>query len=109
MPLSKIWSHLRLSKPTLLTPPPQRRCRATLVRTEAPCKLELGHSAGADCRLRTSMRRHCLSRPTWRPPFVVERYGPVSLAERVDQVRFAQSPLARSEAIGHTEKSCVSL
>src|SRR5215204_5496785 len=40
MPLSKIWSHLRLSKPTLLTPPRQRRCRATLVRTEAPCKLE---------------------------------------------------------------------
>src|SRR5919112_2175412 len=54
MPLSKIWSHLRLSKPTLLTPPRQRRCRATLVRTEAPCKLELGHSAGADCCLRTS-------------------------------------------------------
>src|ERR687890_1915541 len=54
MPLSKIWSHLRLSKPTLVTPPRQRRCRATLVRTEAPCKLELGHSAGADCCLRTS-------------------------------------------------------
>jgi hypothetical protein len=29
---------------------------------------------------RTSMRRHILSRPTWRPPFVVEPNGSVSFA-----------------------------
>src|SRR5919107_5780412 len=40
MPLSNIWSHLRLSKLILLAPPSSCRCQTTLVRTEAPCKLK---------------------------------------------------------------------
>ena len=59
MPLSNIWSHLRLSKLTLLAPPCSWRCQATLVRTEAPCKLELDHSVGAGCRLRSTQKNEC--------------------------------------------------
>src|ERR671920_465824 len=94
MPLSKIWSHLRLSKPTLLTPPRQRRCRATLVRTEVPCKLELGHSAGADCCLRTSEN-------AVRAKF---RSAPWAKFRRCEVALFDRHPRsARRDRLGHLD------